>query len=968
MIRSTLDEKEKLLARNTDQGIIQAQSVEEIEQELQQKLALLGISLGERLVTSEKVRPQSGHRATQPLAQFDDRRTTLLDIGDLRQSLRQQVRIAEVKREIESMLRRLFITGPAPTGQTQELEVRAAALLLPYCQEYIPDFPGEVRPSEFALDLNLQDIIDLHADYSDYTTEELEETIEQYAMQVVQALLAHPLIPQQDARRIGSDLKTTALKDMRGTAIYSTTDAQFLEEMFKEHRLLDQSGENGLIAILISAKKWNKIDSESLFTGAVQCTLAAMAKRRGIPSIVLRGQGEDQPVAYLLSEYIMHALEQPLAQVVKFIEDFLQVTQQVINSAPEDFILQISQHYLPRLKQVFQHNIPEAFDRFIETFRREFQNSQKSLRNKIFFLKRIGDLCEVAFYVHEAIKQLESPSGEVYAREKLDEGIRHFTSRNNIPIGESDDILAQKNVLAECLLFTLKQRWGNYDAQTLRPHFVSKMMNETLFFIDSLRRVFDHPYARGRASSGNDYETWEESVAECSQGFLRLLFGRTLSDIERYRFEKLYRRLIEKHLAFFDLQGPTLLGAAEFKMERYSKAKTPEDNLKEHFMFFFTALYQALLNFDSVGAEFDESPNTRNLLRQVDLDNKSTRTPLSLSAEAVQARVFLAQSDLPISDYALEALSAVVTADGKDKVTLLQALRASLELASKARILEEIQAIKPFLQNIRQRLSLILLLNEQEKEQWRGSISNSLNELAEVEPIAISSYAIILGSVDDWDISTERISEEWKNPETSILRLQQLLCITLLQHGQEKLQQLVDSYQTWVRTSGLPNESARKRALEKRADGLCQFAARGVISLALLRYLLLLVEYVQLSYEITNWSIPEAYVLEDLLLVETPLKRIKQIEAILSMRDLGQLQSLVVKFSDILLDRYKQSASGYVYYTDEEKFMMEKRRQRFDKLSRRSVWRARTDWLVFSVIRLLVRVLKSRSRIEQREF
>jgi hypothetical protein len=957
--------------KNAEQGMVQSQSSEDIDRELQEKLASLGINLSGSGNLSSGSGPQPG-RATQSLpTAVDEKRTAVLDIGELRTALRQQISIAEIKREIEKIIRNIFRGGPVSSGETQELELRASALMLPYCKEYIPDFPADVRPSEFAVDLNLLDIIDFHSDMSDMGPEELNEMVEQYAMQVIQTLLSHPLIPQKAAKRIGVDLKTTALKDERGTAMYSNGDAQFLEILFGEARLMERGGELGLLAILISAKKWNKIDSEMLFNTAVLYTLEAMAKKRGIPSIVLRGQGEDHPIAYILAEYISHTLDHPLEGIIHFIEDYLQVVRDAVNAPVDEFIANVHQHYLPKLKSIYQNSIHESFDRFIETFRREFQKSQQTIRSKIFFLKRVGDLCEVSFYSFDAIRTLESHSGEVYAKEKLDEGTKHFATRNNIPLDETADILSQKNTLSELLLFTLKHRVALRDLTSSRVHFISKLMNDLLFFLDSLRRVFDHGYARGRATSSGDYNAWEELVADCSQGYARLFFGRSLSDIERYHFENIYKRFIEHHLSFFDLQSPMLFQSSDFKLEKFAKTKSPEDSLKEHFLKFFIALHQALMGFDTADAEQEVKPAGQTNLMKAGVDSSALpsvnpRNTLSLTLEAVQARAFLAQSDLSLSDYTIEALSAAITPDAKDKVILLGALRASVELASKARIGDEIQAMNTFLQNLRQRVSLLIGLNDQEKEQWRSSITASLKELESSDPIALSSYALVLNSIDDWDVSRERILEEWKNAETSILRMQQLFFIILLRRGREELQNLADEFQRWFSLTSLPADSARKRAFEKRVTVLYRFVRQGTIRLGLLRFVLMTVQYIQFSYEITNWEPPDAYILEDLLAVETPLKRIREIETVLSTKEPQRVRVLLQQFNNVLADRCQQSASGYSYYTDEEKMLMEKRRNQFTSLSQRPDWHASRERLLFTFSRLFTRPFKKLAPTEQK--
>jgi hypothetical protein len=948
----------KNLRSVNDTGLLQPSSAEDIERELEQKLAALGINLGGGM------KGALGSRTTQALPTvLDEKKTSILDINELRNALKQQISIAEIKTEIETAIRKIMGVGPAASGETQELELRAAALMLPYCKEYIPDFPQEVRPAEFAVDLNLQDIIDFHSDVSDLSELEINEMIEQYAVQVIQMLLSHPLIPQKDAKKIGVDLKTTALKDERGTALYCNSDAQFLEVLFGEQKLLERSGEIGLLAILISAKKWNKIDSDNLFNNAVLYTLEAMAKKRGIPGILLRGQGEDHPVAYILGEYIVHSIDQSLETLIKFMEDFLTVTREAVNASPEAFISSVYQNYLPRLKSIFRDSIHESFDRFIETFRREYQNSQQSVRSRIFFLKRVGDICELSFYTYEALRVLESASGEVYAKENLDEGTLHYAARNSIPLDETADILSQKNTLSELLMFVLKQRCNLRDNSTPKNHFVSKLMNDTLFFLDSLRRVFDHGYSRGRAVTSNDYSSWEEIVADCSRGYARLFFSHNLNDLERYHFENIYKRLLERHLSFFDLQAPGLF-QADIKLEKIVKSKSPEDALKEKFLQFLIALHQALLNFNP--EKIDEAMKIKEDLDVLTrLPVNKTNTPVvrpnntaAFTQDALQTRVFLSQSELPLSDYTLEVLLNVVSPDAKEKTILVQALRMANEVVGKARTTEEIKISTSFLQNLRQRISLIIVFNEQEKDQWSSSLSASLKELEQSDPISISSYGIVLNEIEDWDPSPERILNEWKNPETTILRIQQILFILLLRYSSQDMQNVMEQYQRWLSLNTLPSDSVRRKVFEKRQQLIMGFARKSPLKLSFLRFLLSALRYIQLSYQITSWDQPEAYLLEDLLAVETPNKRVQEISVVLSTKEPTKVNNLVEQFTKVLKDRFQQSASGYSYYTDEEKLLMEKRLSNFESICKRSSWQATREKYLFFLAQLLVKPMK----------
>jgi len=142
-MQTSNDKNKKVFLRTTkDSGLTENPSEEDIDRELQEKLASLGISLS-------GVSETSSTRTTQSLpSNLGDKHTTTLDIGELRNALKQQISIAEIKTEVEKIIRQIMGVGPILEGQTQDLELHAAALMLPYCREYIPDFPPGVRPAE----------------------------------------------------------------------------------------------------------------------------------------------------------------------------------------------------------------------------------------------------------------------------------------------------------------------------------------------------------------------------------------------------------------------------------------------------------------------------------------------------------------------------------------------------------------------------------------------------------------------------------------------------------------------------------------------------------------------------------------------------------------------------------------------------------------------------------------------------
>jgi hypothetical protein len=119
-----------------------------------------------------------------------------------------------------------------------------------------------------------------------------------------------------------------------------------------------------------------------------------------------------------------------------------------------------------------------------------------------------------------------------------------------------------------------------------------------------------------------------------------------------------------------------------------------------------------------------------------------------------------------------------------------------------------------------------------------------------------------------------------------------------------------------------------------------------------------------MSYEIKNWEPNPAYIIEDLLAVETPLKKFRQIQTILSTKPSSDVVDLTQKFKDVLIDRFQQSASGYSYYTDEERQLMEKRLRQCENLSHRPNWKNSRDKLIYAICRLMMRPIRGIAETE----
>ncbi|MBK7994008.1 MAG: hypothetical protein IPK14_11480 [Blastocatellia bacterium] len=102
-MQTSNDKNKKVFLRTTkDSGLTENPSEEDIDRELQEKLASLGISLS-------GVSETSSTRTTQSLPNnLGDKHTTTLDIGELRNALKQQISIAEIKTEVEKIIRQIM--------------------------------------------------------------------------------------------------------------------------------------------------------------------------------------------------------------------------------------------------------------------------------------------------------------------------------------------------------------------------------------------------------------------------------------------------------------------------------------------------------------------------------------------------------------------------------------------------------------------------------------------------------------------------------------------------------------------------------------------------------------------------------------------------------------------------------------------------------------------------------------------
>ncbi len=914
------------------------QSLEDIERELNERLAKLGLptlSGSGGVPTRETGVVQAGAgKATQTL-----------DLRELRSALRQQIRIAEIKEQVTTVIRE-WNSERFQTGELRisEFEVRAAGLLIPYCREFIPNFPDAVRPVELAMDLDLEGLFRSflpRGGNRELTPDEIEEC----AVEIIQALLKHPLIPRDDADRAEVNLKTTTLKDKNGTAVYSPSDANFLKHLIEERELLDRDGEVGLLAMLISGRKWNKIDSDALFVAAVEYTLEALAKKRGVPTIILRSQGPDHPVAYILREYVQHHPGESLEAQIQFVEDFIAAARGTLAHEGDAFNEAIRREFVPRLRAVFLDLLPEAITRFLHAFEREFLDSSRTERSKLFLFKRVGDFCELAFYCNEALRSLRTATGDIYAAERLGEGTEHFAVRNNLPLAEGMDFFNRKNTLAELLMNAIKFRRNlplpvasaNGGEAEARRQAENVLMSDLLNCLNQLRRVFDHNYARGRENNYENYARWRELVLEWSRVYARLLTGRTLNDVERYRIDSLATWHVESELAFVNLHLPSVFRQSqELNLEYTPRMRQPEDIIKENFLRFWRGFHIGVLT----NAQSDQEE-----AEKVFTPDAAARHSARLSSDDLSKRAFLARSDLPLGIYTLEVLASYLAPETLDHAVLTQALEVGLELANKAYVFEETSAVRVFLKQLQQRLELLVILSDIERTEYRERIANTIRDLDRREPLQMASSIVALSELESVQLTDERVLEEWKNVETGIQRMQQITATLVLTRKRREIRELADKFSQWLSVAPISSESPRRRTFDKRLREIQRVARSNALRYRGVRVWLGTVWNVQSVAAVHDWKPPETYILEDFLSLETPPRRIRDLETAMAARPVGELRNVLDRIKTTFAERTGAKA-GPSYYTPEEQSILRERIVRLEALSARSAWTIRrTRWL-----------------------
>ncbi len=903
-------------------------SLDEIERELNERLSKLGLpALG--------IADKASAQATAPLRADASCSTRVLNLSELRASLRQQVRIAEIKDQITVVIadwhREQFRTGEI---RIAEFEVRAADILLPYCREFIPNFPAAMRPVELAVDLNLESI--LRAALPRGAERQLaQEEIDRCAIQVLQALLKHPLIPQAAADRAEVSLQTTVLKDKNGTAVYSPSDAAYLKRLIEERTLLDREGEAGLLAMLISARKWQKITDDTLFATAVEYTLEALAKRRGIPGILVRNQGFDHPVAYILGEYVQSHLSESLESLIKFVESFLATTGRMLAEDGMRFVEAVRHAYLPLLRQIFFDLFPDALHRFLHGFEREFLGSSQTMRSKLFLLKRVGDFCELSFYCHDALRNFTTPTGDIYAVERFTEGAAHFARRNALPLADGMDVFNQRNTLAELMINAIKHRCALPlpvgGAADLRRQIESLVTSDLLNCFNHLRRAFDDDYARGRENSYEHYLRWRGLILEWSRAYVRLLTGRTPNDVEQYHLDGIAAWHIEQELAFTQVSFPSVFRTDQVAgLAGAPTMRQPQDILKEAFLRFWRAFHISVLTRAQERADVEE---------RIFSSEKADRHSARLSVDDLGKRAFLARSDLPMATYTFERLAQHVTPQTGDVAVITQSLEIALELASQAYTCEEVVAARSCLRRMQRRLDDLLALSEAERLEYRLRIPAMIRDLDRREPVQLASYIVALSELETPDLTDERVLVEWKTLETTIQRLKQIAAALTMTRSRSALRALARAFGDWQAALPEDAEPAARRAYAHRWQDIQELARVSAVSWWLRRLFLRLVWTIQRVTAVPDWQPPETYILEDLLGFDTPPARLRDLEMVLSAYPPPEVDRLAKQLRQTLAERLAPTV-GPGYYTDDERDLLEKRLARVEWLARRPLWKA----------------------------
>jgi hypothetical protein len=929
------------------------QSPAEIERELQERLSGLGLS-GLASPTGSVAVPA---RSTQTIKGGAGGATQALDLRDLRALLRQQIHIAELKTRIKDIIEHWNATV-RQTGELRlsELEVRVASEMLPYCREFLPNFPQMLRPVELAMDLRLDAALALehaHGARGGLTSDEIESC----TVRVIQTLLQHPLVPREEAERAELSLQTTTLKDKNGTAVYTPADATYLRHLIDEHNLLTRDGEIGLLAMLISGRKWNKIENETLFAAAAEYTLEALAKKRGVPAITVRNEGREHPAAYILREYLQHHLSKSLEEQIKFIEEFIGTTRRILDREAEAFVEAVRHDYAPRLKAIFLGLLPEAVYRFLHGFEREFLDSSRSLRSKVFLLKRISDFCELSFYCAEALRGLETAAGEVYAAERLAEGAEHFGRRNNLPLAEGMDFFNRKNTLSELLFNAIKYRRTQTPAISLvsgasgggksGSHRLidAALMSDLLNCLNQLRRTFDHDYARGRENNYDHYARWKDLVLEWSRSYARLLSGRTSGDVERYHLDMLAARHIEAELTFVNLHLPSVFRQSQddFELSHTVRMRQPEDIIKESFLHFWRSYHAGFMT----GVQ---TRTTRSLFAV----DPAARSTARLSSDDLSKRAFLARGDLTLGVYTLEVLASYLAPETHDRTVLLQSLEVGLELANRAYIAEEIVAVRDFLRQLQRRLDLLAALSEGERTEYRERLNLTLRDLGNREPLRLGSYLVSLSELETLELTDARALEEWKNVETGIMRMQQISLTLLLTRRMSQIRELAAAFQKWLAAAPISSDSPRRRTFEKRLAEIEALTQANPLARRTLRAFLRMAWEVQSVAAVHDWNPPETYVLEDVLNLETPAGRMRDLETALSLRSAEQLKTLIARLRATFEERMRTTPSMPAYYSAEECEALNRRLDALDRLVSRSEWKVKRTRLACQALRLVI--------------
>jgi hypothetical protein len=172
----------------------------------------------------------------------------------------------------------------------------------------------------------------------------------------------------------------------------------------------------------------------------------------------------------------------------------------------------------------------------------------------------------------------------------------------------------------------------------------------------------------------------------------------------------------------------------------------------------------------------------------------------------------------------------------------------------------------------------------------------------------------------------------------------------IMTRKRREIRELADRYSQWLSVAPISGESPRRRTFDKRLREIQRVARSGRMRYRASRVWLGTVWNVQSVAAVNDWNPPETYVLEDFLSLETPPRRIRDLETALAARPAGELRQVLGRIRTTFAERTGEGARPG-YYTPEEQAILRERIVRLEALAGRSTWAIRrTRWL-YGVLR-----------------